>query len=157
MTTDPPAGLLTVIVRGDPVGQGAIKGGGTDRDAEGKVIRRRPAYHANGKQLRSWRETVIEATQKAMAEIGLTAPLDGPLHLTAVFRLPRGKTVTRELPTVPPDLDHLIRALGDSLTKAHAIADDARIVSLTITEVYAAEPYDPGVEFTVRPIVGGAA
>jgi len=149
-TTAPP---LRVTVLGDPVGQGAVRGGGTDTAADGTRTRR-AAYHANGKRLRPWRALVIEATEKAMAGAGQTAPLDGPLHLDATFRLRRGKTVTRELPTVPPDLDHLIRALGDSLTKAGAIADDARIVSLRILEVYAAPPYDVGVEFTVRPIVG---
>lgn len=151
-TTAPP---LRVTVLGDPVGQGAVRGGGTDREAgTGKVVRRRPAYHANGKLLRPWRALVIEATEKAMAAAGQTEPLDGPLHLDARFLMPRGKTVTRELPSVTPDLDHLLRALGDSLTKAGAIADDARIVSARVSKQYAGGPLDPGVVFTVRPVVG---
>lgn len=137
--------MLTVTVLGDPVGQGNIRHLGAGR----------PAIHQNAKRLKPWRAAIVEATGKAMAEIGQTEPLDGPLHLEARFLMPRGKTVKRELPTVPPDIDHLLRALGDALTTARAIADDARIVSLSVTERYATGPLDPGVEFTVRPVIGG--
>lgn len=58
---------------------------------------------------------------------GAYEPYDGPLHIGVTFYLPRGKTVNRELPSVKPDLDKLQRALGDMLTIAGIITDDARI------------------------------
>jgi Holliday junction resolvase RusA-like endonuclease len=36
-----------------------------------------------------------------------------------------------------PDLDKLIRSVGDSLTTAGIYVDDSRIVRLTATKVYA--------------------
>lgn len=60
--------------------------------------------------------------------------LDGPLNVCARFFFPRPKTETRAerlrlFKTTTPDLDKLLRALLDPMTKAGLIADDARVVS----------------------------
>ena len=58
------------------------------------------------------------------------------------------KTVTRSYPSVPPDLDKLIRAALDALT-AIAYRDDAQV-----TEIRAAKCYGdyPGVQITFSEI-----
>lgn len=150
MTTAPAAveRLLHVRVHGDPVGQGNLRHLGAGR----------PAVHQNRKTLIPWRERIIAATRAAMPGWGVRQPLDGPLSLSAVFWMPRGKTVKRDEPTVPPDLDHLLRALGDSLKFAGAIADDARITRLRdVSKRYADDEHPPGVAFYLETDPGGIA
>ena len=131
--------MIDVTVYGAPVGQGAIKHLGKGR----------PAIHANGKLLHPWRNAIVAATARRLDELGIEEPLDGPLRLEAVFSLPRPKTVTREYPTVPPDIDHLERALCDALKKARAITDDARIVKTEMSKQYETTDVPPGVSFQI--------
>lgn len=140
---------LHVTVLGEPIGQGAVSGGG-QRTSKGGKVYHQPGYHTNRKVLDPWRKAIREATEKAMAEFGLTEPLDEALSLSAVFSMTRGTTVTREEPTVAPDLDHLVRALCDSLTQAGAIKDDARIVEFgRVRKQYETPDLPPGVRFTL--------
>jgi Holliday junction resolvase RusA-like endonuclease len=59
------------------------------------------------------------------------------------------RTVKREHPTVPPDLDKLIRAVLDGLT-AIAYVDDSQVV-----EIYAKKIYGlvPGVQIRLMKTV----
>lgn len=146
--TTAPERLLHVRVHGDPVGQGNLRHLGAGR----------PAVHQNRKTLLPWRARIEAAARLAMPRWGVTAPLDGALSLSAVFWMPRGKTVKRDEPTVPPDLDHLLRALGDALTKSGAIADDARITSFgRVSKRYADADHPPGVSFYLETDPGGFA
>lgn len=84
-------------------------------------------FEANAR-LKAWRKQAGTALQLHTRDhLGAWEPYDGALHIDVTFYLPRGKTVTRELPSVKPDLDKLQRALGDMLTIAGIITDDARI------------------------------
>lgn len=84
-------------------------------------------FEANPR-LKAWRKQAGTALQLHTRDyLGAWEPYDGALHIDVTFYLPRGKTVTRELPSVKPDLDKLQRALGDMLTIAGIITDDARI------------------------------
>lgn len=84
-------------------------------------------FEANPR-LQTWRKGAGVALQLYTGtHYGAWEPYDGALHIEVTFYLPRGKTVTRELPSVKPDLDKLQRALGDMLTIAGIITDDARI------------------------------
>ena len=86
-------------------------------------------FEANAR-LKAWRkEAAVHLDQYIGTWFGAWEPFDGPLAIDVTFYLPRGKTVTRELPSVKPDLDKLQRALGDMLTIAGIITDDARIVT----------------------------
>jgi Holliday junction resolvase RusA-like endonuclease len=46
------------------------------------------------------------------------------------------KTVNRQMPTVPPDLDKLIRAVLDGLTGV-AYKDDGQVVRISAVKIYA--------------------
>lgn len=84
-------------------------------------------FEANAR-LKAWRKQAGTALQLHTRDhLGAWEPYDGALHVDVTFYLPRGKTVTRDLPSVKPDLDKLQRALGDMLTIAGIITDDARI------------------------------
>ena len=84
-------------------------------------------FEANAR-LKAWRkEAAVHLDQHIGTWFGAWEPFDGPLHVDVTFYLPRGRTVTRELPSVKPDLDKLQRALGDILTIAGIITDDARV------------------------------
>lgn len=89
----------------------------------------------------------------AVHAAGYRQPAWGPneaLTVEAVFHLPRGKTVKRLWPTVPPDVDKLARCLLDALTDAHLISDDKQVVTLNARKVYATPQRGPGAEIVVK-------
>ena len=100
----------------------------------------RTMFEANPR-LKAWRkEAAVHLDQYIGTWFGAFEPFDGPLHVDVTFYLPRGKTVTRELPSVKPDLDKLQRALGDVLTITGIITDDARITSWFPRKRYSDNP-----------------
>jgi crossover junction endodeoxyribonuclease RusA len=114
---------LLIEVFGDPASQGSHS-----------VINGRIVQVNSGKHKR-WRNAVVFAALDLIPEGW--EPIDSPVELSVIFYLPRPKTATREFPSVMPDLDKLIRSVGDSLTTAGIYVDDSRIVRLTATKVYA--------------------
>lgn len=104
-------------------------------------------FEANGR-LKAWRkEAAVHLDQYIGTWFGAWEPYDGPLHVEVTFYLPRGKTVTRELPSVKPDIDKLMRALNDMLTISGLIKDDARI-----TSYWALKRYDDNPRTVIRNI-----
>lgn len=94
------------------------------------------------KKVGPWRERV----RLTAARDFVGPPLDGPLEVSISFYLERGKTVTRDYPSVMPDLDKLVRATFDALTQANVIADDARVVELRTGKYYG----EPGADISIR-------
>lgn len=89
--------------------------------------------------LKAWRKAVKAAAVVAMAG---RPPIDEPTVFITDFYLPRGKTVRRARPSVRPDLDKLVRAIGDSLTDAKVWTEDSRAVSIRSDKWYADDkPY----------------
>src|SRR5262245_1503336 len=101
---------------------------------------------SNRERLLIWRNLVTAKAAEAMQ--GRPA-LIGPISLSVVFTLPRprshfgtGKRARMLKPSAPvycegrPDLDKLLRALGDSLKAGGAIADDARLVEIQASKHY---------------------
>lgn len=109
------------------------------------VVRGKRAHlFSDNAKLKPWREVMTEAAKAAVGDGW--EPLDGPLVLSALFTMPRPQRPRWWLPAVKPDLDKLLRALGDSLTDSKVIADDARIVGYRdVFEVYAEDGTEPGV------------
>lgn len=72
-------------------------------------------------------------------------PIDGPITIFMTFRYQRPKSVIRQHPTVPPDLDKQIRSILDALTGI-AYQDDSQVI-----EIHATKGYDPnpGVDIVV--------
>jgi crossover junction endodeoxyribonuclease RusA len=115
---------LTLEVFGEPASQGSHS------VINGRIVQVNSAKH------KRWRNAV------AFAAMDLVGPdwelLDEPIKLSVIFYLPRPKTATREWPAVMPDLDKLIRSVGDSLTGT-IIRDDSRIVIIQAQKIYADE------------------
>lgn len=122
------APALDVFVPGTPAPQGSkrflgVKGG------------RAVMVESAAEKVRSWRADVRTAAAGAVP-----APLAGPVHVEVEFRLSRPASVSvkrRPFPTVKPDLDKLVRSTLDALTSAGVYGDDAQVVSLAVSKVYA--------------------
>jgi crossover junction endodeoxyribonuclease RusA len=110
---------------GVPVPQGSMK------VINGRVL------HSQGSALAVWRSTIGFAAKLAGAQVS-----DRPIEMTLVFIMPKPKTVKRIHPTVPPDLDKLVRGVLDALTHI-CYADDAQVVSVNAHKIYGTSP---GVE-----------
>jgi Holliday junction resolvase RusA-like endonuclease len=85
-----------------------------------------------------WRQTLMAEA----AAVRPAQPLDGPLALVVTFRLRRPASQTRAQRAVrwawrKPDLDKLVRAVGDVLTLSKCVADDARVCDLRAIKLYA--------------------
>ncbi|MBB2914899.1 hypothetical protein FHS43_006211 [Streptosporangium becharense] len=130
------APLLIITVKGTPAGQGNLKTG-----AHGK------SYHANGGELRNWRERIRGAALDALGRhewvgLGRTTPclqcdvvrkrhaeLLGPVRLETVATVAKPRTATAEWPITrsSSDWDHYARAIGDALTGV-VYADDSQVI-----------------------------
>jgi Holliday junction resolvase RusA-like endonuclease len=103
------------------------------------------------KNLPAWRRLVTEKLEAANYSC---QPLTGAVSLDVMFFMPRPKTVKRELPTVPPDLDKLIRSINDSATDAGIIEDDSQVVEIVAYKVYEAEAMPVGALITYSSFLG---
>lgn len=101
-------------------------------------------------KLKPWMRMIIKEAAAMQAEVGT---LDGPLMVVAEFRFPIAQArrgLRRCWKTSAPDLDKLVRALGDALTQSKLIHDDARICALNVWKVETDQW--PGVIVTVRTL-----
>ena len=125
-------------VIGEPVSQGSHS------VINGRIVQ------VNSKKHKAWRNAVFFAALNKMPP--KWTPLDCPIRLEVDFYLKRPATITRATPSVTPDLDKLIRAVGDSLTTASLFVDDARIVEIAATKRYA-DHRSPGASVRVIPLL----
>jgi Holliday junction resolvase RusA-like endonuclease len=116
----------------DPAPQGSKKYVGTRRTAAGANI---PLIVEASPKLPAWRKAVDEAVRQAMHNSGDFSKFEGAVKVEAVFYLTRKPSVKRELPTVPPDVDKLTRALLDACKAVWT--DDALVVRLEVSKKYA--------------------
>jgi len=78
---------------------------------------------------------------------------DGPLRLTVVVFVKRGKTVTRDMPSVKPDYDNILKAIGDGISEAGSCwADDSRVVESHCYMTYAKDGEPEGVVVQVEEV-----
>ena len=77
-------------VLGDPASQGS------HAIMQGRIVQ------VNSKKHKAWRTAIVN---EVIANLPADwEPIDGPCELTVNFYLPKGKTVSRGLPSVAPDL-----------------------------------------------------
>ena len=125
--------MISFFVPGEPAPQGSKRHIGNGRMIE------------SSKKVKPWRDRVTaEAKTHVMDE-----PMDGHLRLIVNFYMPApAKTRFGSRPAGTPDLDKLVRAIGDALTQSKLIKDDARIVSLIAHKHWALDA--PGAEITIE-------
>lgn len=103
--------------------------------------------------MKPWRAAIANAVFEAWSREGINEFTE-PVVVSAVFYMPRPKSVRRIFPSVAPDLDKLQRALGDALSvDSSVLTDDSLIVRWEARKVYAATPADAGVLVAIRPAV----
>jgi len=128
---------VSLSVSGDPASQGS------HAIMNGRIVQ------VNSKKHKAWRQAIV---QEAIATLPDDwTPIDEPCELIVNFYMPRGKTVDRPSPSVAPDLDKLIRAVGDSLTDSGIVTDDSRIVRISARKLYA-QGIEPGASITVKTL-----
>ena len=79
--------------------------------------------------------------------------MTGPVELEVMFYLDRPSsvsTVKRPYPTVPPDLDKLIRGVGDALTGV-VYDDDSQVIRTLAWKTYA-DAREPGAFIRVNEL-----
>lgn len=109
----------------------------------------------SGQRLTDWRNDVKEA---ALTARGDAATIIGPVSLSIKFFMPRPlsvKPAKRPYPIVAPDLDKLVRGVGDALKAAGVYRDDCLIVSIQVTKQYADDDRErsPGAWIVVQEIL----
>lgn len=124
-----------VQVEGNPAPKGSYRA---------LLIKGKPRLIPMSKREHKWREQI----KRACIANGNRVPHGKAVRIVEEFYLPRPKTVKRELPTVPPDIDKLERCLHDGITDSGMWDDDSRIVSVTATKEYARNGFT-GVRFTI--------
>jgi Holliday junction resolvase RusA-like endonuclease len=128
---------LTIDVSGDPASQGSHS------VINGRIVQ------VNSTKHKRWRNAVVFAALDLIGDGW--EPIQEPVELSVIFYLPRPKTATRDFPAVMPDLDKLIRAIGDSLTDAGILADDSRIITIHAKKLYA-DDRGPGAVIRVNTL-----
>ena len=128
---------VSLSVVGDPASQGS------HAIMQGRIVQ------VNSKKHKAWRNAI---TQTALATLPADwEPIDEPCELIVNFYLPKPVSAKRSLPTVSPDLDKLIRAVGDSLTDSGVVVDDSRIVRISARKLYAIG-IEPGATIEVKTL-----
>jgi crossover junction endodeoxyribonuclease RusA len=131
---------ITFDVLGRPSPQGSKKSIGNNRFIEAS------------KFLPAWRNAVKIAAEHAVTVNGW-AKVSGPVELEIMFYLDRPSSISatkRPYPIVPPDVDKLIRGVGDALTSV-VYDDDSQIVRVLAWKVYA-DNREPGAFIRVAEL-----
>lgn len=136
---------MECFVSGLPVAQGSKRHVGKGRMIE------------SAKGLEPWREVVAWEAKRAAHGRKFT----GPIQAHFVFWFPRPKshygtgsraTTLKDLSpiyhTIKPDLDKLVRAVGDALTTSGVITDDSLIAKVAAEKRYG----PPGVHITLSEL-----
>jgi Holliday junction resolvase RusA-like endonuclease len=136
---------IAFTIPGEPRGKG--------RPRFGRTKTGRPVAFTDTKTA-SYENLVALACQQTMAG---AAPMVGPVMLLVRVRLAPPTSTSNKAraamldgqtpPAKRPDLDNCLKAIGDGLNGV-AYVDDAQVVSLTATKIYAATA---GVDVVIRP------
>jgi Holliday junction resolvase RusA-like endonuclease len=128
---------VSFSITGDPASQGS------HAIMQGRIVQ------VNSKKHKAWRTAIVNeviATLPADWE-----PIDGPCELIVNFYMAKPASVKRSSPSVAPDLDKLVRSVGDALAIAGVYTDDSRITRISARKLYA-QGIEPGATITVKAL-----
>lgn len=133
--------MISVKVDGIPTAQGSKRGFVTK---QGKVA----LVESAGKKLKTWRDAVTQAC--LTHDEDWPDLYDGPVRISILFYMPAPKRHDPSKPmTKRPDLDKLVRAVLDSVTKAGLWADDSQVTQILAAKTYALGGQGPGCEIRI--------
>ncbi len=146
---------MRFFVAGDPVAQGSKKAMVSHSTGRAMML------DSNRTKLHAWRELVASYAGVAMAGRDL---LDGPVSMSCIFWFTRPKKHYRtgkyshllrdDAPVYKgsaPDLDKLLRAIGDALTGV-VYTDDARVATWQASKRWAIGGNPAGVEIEITDL-----
>ena len=128
---------VSFSITGDPASQGS------HAIMNGRIVQ------VNSKKHKAWRTAIINEVIATLPADWV--PIDGPCELNVMFIMPKPASVKRSSPSVAPDLDKLIRSVGDALAIAGVYTDDSRITRISARKVYA-QGIEPGATITVKAL-----
>ncbi len=130
---------LAFHVVGRPAPQGSKRALGPGRMIE------------QSKYVKPWRAAVEAAARVEIGALGRSwRTLDGPLALSATFRLTRPQKPKSPYPDRAPDLDKIVRATLDAMQTAGVFVNDSRIVRIKAIKFYAAPGQPTGAFIVVK-------
>ena len=121
--------MISFFVEGEPAPQGS---------KTGKVVNGRVIMWEASAKVKPWREAVTKKTAQHMSWEGLNA-ITNPVEIALIFHLQKPKSVKRDFPSVKPDLDKLVRSTFDGLTTGGLYEDDALVIALSASKIYATD------------------
>ena len=128
---------VSLSVSGDPASQGS------HAIINGRIVQ------VNSKKHKAWRTAIVN---QAIATLPPDwEPIDGPCELIVNFYMLKPASVKRSSPSVAPDLDKLVRSVGDALAIAGVYTDDSRITRISARKLYA-QGIEPGASIVVKTI-----
>ncbi|EJZ84906.1 hypothetical protein HMPREF9241_01682 [Schaalia turicensis ACS-279-V-Col4] len=138
-------GTINFFVPGEPVPEGSTKYVG---HAAG-----RPILVHTDPDLPQWRQTIGNVAALYARQAGWILPLEEPISIRAVFFMPKPpRTKFKDSPARKPDLDKLIRAVGDALAPKGGrgvIREDGRIIRWLAEKRWADEKHPAGVDLAI--------
>jgi Holliday junction resolvase RusA-like endonuclease len=106
---------------------------------------------SNDKKLKAWRAAVVEAIQQQFLIDGDLTHFEVACRLSIRFCVGEPAKLKRDYPTVPYDLDKLIRAIGDACQDSGLVSNDSIFVNIDASKRYAEGcPY--GAHILVEPV-----
>lgn len=132
--------MIEFTVYGKPVPKGSTRPWAVMKDGEPVLKNGRPVVVTTGdnKGTKNWQRLIAATAQRYVSE----KIYDGAVSLEVEFYFMRPASVSekkRPFPTVKPDLDKLVRSVGDAL-KGVIYTEDARIVRLIASKDYGDRP-----------------
>jgi Holliday junction resolvase RusA-like endonuclease len=128
---------VSFSITGDPASQGS------HAIMNGRIVQ------VNSKKHKAWRTAIVNEVITTLPADW--EPIDGPCELIVMFYLPKPASVKRSAPSVAPDLDKLVRSVGDALAIAGVYTDDSRITRISARKLYA-QGIEPGATITVATL-----
>ena len=108
-----------------------------------------PIVTHDSPKTKPWQQLVADRASAALEPSG-GAMFDGALALSVTFYLPRPKSLPKRVTehVTRPDLDKLVRAVKDALTKV-AWQDDGQVVHVNATKRFAAVGAAPHAQIRI--------
>jgi Holliday junction resolvase RusA-like endonuclease len=128
---------VSFSITGDPASQGS------HAIMQGRIVQ------VNSKKHKAWRTAIVNEVIATLPPDW--EPIDGPCELIVNFYMLKPASVKRSSPSVSPDLDKLVRSVGDALAIAGVYTDDSRITRISARKLYA-QGIEPGATITVKAL-----
>lgn len=123
---------IEFVVIGEPSPEGSTKAFYIEK------LKRTVVTHQNQKGLDAWRLRVATEAQRMIEDRPWVADCDSAYTVDVEFVLSRPASIPehrRLHPIVKPDIDKLVRAINDALTKI-LFFDDSQVVSMSVFKDY---------------------